>query len=115
MTPVLPDSPSALAHLVVWRLPDVGITLVDFLGGIGIGLAAVLKVAFTVRQYIYMGNNQVSIRVVRHHFHELMVFSPQQLHPSVICGCFACFPRDVTLVSEADLRHLGLVDMVIAG
>ena len=44
-----------------------------------------------------------------------MVLYPQQLHPTVIHVCFSCFPRDVTLISEADLQHLGLVDMVIAG
>ena len=44
-----------------------------------------------------------------------MMLYPQQLHPAAIHGCFARLPRDVTLMSEADLRHLGLVDMVIAG
>ena len=33
MTPLLPDSPSALAHLIVWRPPDTGITLVELFGG----------------------------------------------------------------------------------
>ena len=43
-----------------------------------------------------------------------MMLYPQQLHPAAIHGCFARLLRDVTLMSEADLRHLGLVDMVIA-
>ena len=44
-----------------------------------------------------------------------MVLYPDQLHPTAIHGCFSRLPRDVTLISEADLRHLGRVDMVIAG
>lgn len=47
--------------------------------------------------------------------HYLMVLYLQQLYMAAIRGCFAHFPRDVTFVSEADLRLLGLVDMVIAG
>ena len=44
-----------------------------------------------------------------------MVLYPQQLLPTAICGCFSRLSRDVTFISEADLRHLGPVDMVIAG
>ena len=54
----------------------------------------------------------MSTRVARHHFHQLMVLYPHQLHPTAICGCD---PRDVTLINEADLRHLGRVDMVTNG
>ena len=44
-----------------------------------------------------------------------MVLYRQQLYPTAIRGCFSRFPRDVPFISEADLRHLGPVDMVIAG
>ena len=68
-TSVVPDAPSALAHPILWRPPDVGITLVELFGGIGTGLAAVLEVALTVRRYVYVDNSPMSTRVARHHFH----------------------------------------------
>ena len=61
----------------MWRPPDVGITLVELFGGIGTGLAAMLEAGLTIRQYVYMDNNQVSTHVARHHFHQLMVLYPQ--------------------------------------
>jgi hypothetical protein len=114
-TPVLTDSPSALAHPIVWRPLNVGIILVEVFGGIGTGLAAVLEAGLTVRRYVYVDNSAVSTRVARHHLHQLMSLYPQQLQPTAIRGCFSRLPRDVTLISEDDLRHLGPVDMVIAG
>ena len=44
-TLVIPDSPSTLAHHILWRPPNVGITLVELFGGIGTGLVAVLELA----------------------------------------------------------------------
>ena len=114
-TLIISDALSALAHPILWQPSDVGITLVELFGGIGTSLAVVLEVGFTVRRYVYMDNSQVSTRVARHHLHQLMVLYPQQLPPTAIHGCFSRLPRDVTLISEADLRHLGPVDMVIAG
>ena len=99
----------------MWRPPDTGITLVELFGGIGTGLAAVLEAGLTVRRYVYVDNSQVSTRVARHHFHQLMGLYPHQLHPSAVRGCFTRLPRDVPLISEANLRQLGRVDMVIAG
>ena len=40
-TPVIPNAPSALAHPILWRPPDAGMTLVELFGGIGTGLMAV--------------------------------------------------------------------------
>ena len=57
MTPVILDSPSALAHPILWRPPDKGITLMEVFGGIGTRLAAVLEVGLTVRRYVYVDNN----------------------------------------------------------
>ena len=74
-----------------------------------------MEVGLTVSQYVYVDDNQVSTLVFHHHIHQLMVLYPQQLDLTVIRGCFACLPRDVTLISEADLQRLGLVDLVIAG
>ena len=48
-TPVISDALSALAHPILWRPPNTGITLVELFGGIGMGLAAVLEVGLTVR------------------------------------------------------------------
>jgi site-specific DNA-cytosine methylase len=87
---------------------------VEIFGGIGTELAAMLEAGLTVRRYVYVDNLKMSTRVARHHLHQLMLLYPQQLHPTAIRGCFSCLPRDVTLISEADLRHLGPMDMVIA-
>ena len=57
----------------------------------------------------------MSTRVARYHLHQLMVLYSQHLPLTTIRGCFSRLPRDVTLISEADLRHLDPVDMVIAG
>ena len=86
-----------------------GITLMELFGSIGTGLAAVLEAGLIVRRYVYVDNSQV-----RHHLRQLMVLYLQQLPPSAIRGCFSRFPRDITLISKADLRHFGLVDIVIA-
>jgi hypothetical protein len=59
-TPVLPDSPSAFAHPIVWRPPNTEIILVEIFGGIGTGLAVVLEAGLTVRRYVYVDNSQVS-------------------------------------------------------
>ena len=115
LSPRSPDSPSALAPPILWRPPEAEITLVELFGGIGTGLATVLEVGLTVRRYVYVDNSLVSTHVACHHLHQLMVLYPQQLPPTAIRGCFLRLPCDVTLISEADLRHLGLVDMVIAG
>ena len=64
-TLVIPDSPSALAHPILWRPPGVGIILVELFGGIGTGLTAVLEAGLTVRQYVYADNSQLSTRVAR--------------------------------------------------
>ena len=87
----------------------------DYFKGIGTWLAAVLEVGLTVKRYVYVDNSQVSTRVARHHLHQLMVLYPYQLYPTTIHGCFSRLPHDVTLISAADLCHLGPVDMVIAG
>ena len=68
-----------------------------------------------MKRYVYVDNSPVSTHVARHHLHHLMVLYPHQLHSIAIHGCFARLPCDVTLISEADLRHLGPMDMVIAG
>ena len=60
--PVIPDSPSTLSHPIVWRLPDVGITLVELFGGIGTRFAAVLKAGLTGQQYVYVDNSHMSTR-----------------------------------------------------
>ena len=114
-TLVTSDSLSTLARPILWCPPDNGITLVELFGAIGIGLAAVLEAGLTVNRYVYVDNSPVSTRTARHHLHQLMMLYPQQLHPTAIRGCFLRLPRDVTLISEADLRHLDAVDMVIAG
>ena len=74
-----------------------------------------MKTGLTVRQSVYVDDSQVSTHVVRHHFHQLMVLYPEQLDPAAIRVFFAHLPRDVTLISEANLQRLGPVDMVIAG
>ena len=52
--------------------------------------------------------------VPQHHLHQLMVLYPQYLHPNAIHECFPHLPRNITLISEADLQHLTPMDMVIA-
>ena len=114
-TPIIPDTPSALAHSILWRPPEAGIMLVELFGSITTGLVAVLEAGLTVRRYIYVNISQVSTRVARHHLQQLMVLYLQQLPLTAIHGCFSRPPCHVTFINEADLRHLGPVDMIITG
>lgn len=109
------SSTSLLARTIQWRPPDEGITLVELFAGIGTGLAAVLEAGLKVRRYIHVDSGFAANRAARHHMQRLLALYPEQLPPSAIHGCFGKLPRDVTLVSDDDLRRLGHVDLVIAG
>ena len=104
MTPIIPHRPSALVHSFCRVRQTRGLLRWKCLGGIETGLAAVLKAGLMVQRYVYVDNSQMSIYLVRHHFYQMMALYSQQLHPN-----------NVTLISEADLGRLDLVDMVIAG
>ncbi|HEY9806811.1 MAG TPA: DNA cytosine methyltransferase [Candidatus Obscuribacterales bacterium] len=106
---------SAFAQPIHWHPPDEGITLVELFAGIGTGLAAVLEAGLKVRRYIHVDTGFVSNRAARHHLHNLLALYPEQLPSSAIHGCFGQLPRDVTLISDEDLRRLGHVDLLIAG
>jgi hypothetical protein len=75
----------------------------------------VLEAGLKVRRYIHVDSGFVANRVARHHINRLLALYPEQLPPSAIHGCFGKLPRDVTLISDDDLRRLGHVDLVIAG
>ena len=114
--PLSTDSATPLlARTIQWRPSDEGITLVELFAGIGTGLAAVLEAGLTVRRYVHVDNGYAANRAARHHLQRLLALYATQLHPSAIRGCFGKLPRDVTLISEEDLRGLGHVDLVIAG
>ena len=114
--PLATDSSTPLlARTIQWRPPDEGITLVELFAGIGTGLAAVLEAGLKVRRYVHVDSGFAANRAARHHMQRLLALYPEQLPPSAIHGCFGKLPRDVTLVSEDDLRRLGHVDLVIAG
>ena len=87
----------------------------ELFAGIGTGLAAVLEAGLKVRRYIHVDTGFVPNRAARHHFQRLLALYPEQLPPSAIHGCFGHLPRDVTLISDEDLRRLGHVDLLIAG
>ena len=109
------SSTPLLARTIQWRPPDEGITLVELFAGIGTGLAAVLEAGLKVRRYIHVDSGFAANRAARHHMQRLLALYPEQLPPSAIHGCFGKLPRDVTLVSDDDLRRVGHVDLVIAG
>jgi hypothetical protein len=109
------SSTPLLARPIQWHPPDEGITLVELFAGIGTGLAAVLEAGLKVRRYIHVDSAFAANRTARHHMQRLLALYPDQLPPSAIRGCFGKLPRDVTLISEDDLRRLGHVDLIIAG
>ena len=106
---------SLLARPIQWQPPEEGITLVELFAGIGTGLAAVLEAGLKVRRYIHVDSGFAANRAARHHVQRLLGLYPEQLPPSAIRGCFGKLPRDVTLISDDDLRRLGHVDLIIAG
>ena len=109
------SSTPLLARPIQWQPPEEGITLVELFAGIGTGLAAVLEAGLKVRQYIHVDSGFAANRAARHHVQRLLALYPEQLPPSAIRGCFGKLPRDITLISEDDLRRLGHVDLLIAG
>ena len=109
------SSSSIFARPIHWHPPEDGITLVELFAGIGTGLAAVLEAGIKVRRYIHVDTGFVSNKAARHHLQRLLALYPEQLSSSAIHGCFGQLPRDVTLISDEDLRRLGHVDLLIAG
>ncbi len=49
-----------LCQLITWTLPKKRITLLEFFGGISIGLEALLQSGMVVRRYFYVNINPVA-------------------------------------------------------
>ena len=109
------SSSFSFAQPIRWQPPPEGIILVEILGGIGTGLAAMLEAGITVRRYIYVDNGYTANRVVQHHTQQLLLRYNVQLSASAILGCCGKLPHDVTIINDEHLKRLGLVDLIIAG
>jgi hypothetical protein len=53
-----------LCELITWTPPKEGITLLEFFGGIGIGLEALLQLGMVVRRYFYIDIDPITRQVV---------------------------------------------------
>jgi len=66
-----------LRQLITWTPPKEGITLLEFFGGIGIGLEALLQSGMVVRRYFYIDIDPIARQVAASKMMELIARFPQ--------------------------------------
>jgi site-specific DNA-cytosine methylase len=84
-------------------------------GGIGSGLAAVLKVGIKVQHYVYVDIDDTAKQVAKQHTQRLKTQFPELLATSAIISSFSTLVGDVALLSKKYIQWLGNVDLVIVG
>lgn len=101
------------AQPIYWHPPKEGITLEELFVSIGIDLVVVLEAKLKVGWYIHMDTRFVPKQGVRHLLLRLLAIYQEQLPPSAIHGYFGHIHRDVTFITDEDLRRLGHLDLFI--
>jgi hypothetical protein len=66
-----------LYQLITWTPPKEGITLLEFFGGIGTGLEALLQSGMVVRRYLYVDIDPIAKQVVTSRMKEFTTRFPQ--------------------------------------
>jgi hypothetical protein len=64
-------------QLITWTSPKEGITLLEFFGGIGIGLEALLQSRMVVRRYFHVDIDPIARQVAISRMMELIARFPQ--------------------------------------
>ncbi|CAI7786053.1 unnamed protein product, partial [Closterium sp. NIES-53] len=91
-------------HQTDWRQP---IRLVELFGGIGAGLAAVVRSGIAVRQWIYVEQAPAARKMAEHHALKLHVEFPELLNREVIREAMGRTIHDVRKVTETEVASWG--------
>ncbi|CAI7814182.1 unnamed protein product [Closterium sp. NIES-54] len=91
------------------------IRLVELFGGIGAGLAAVVRNGIAVKQWIYVEQAAEVRKIAEHHAWELHREFPKLLRGDVIKAAMSRGVNDVKAITEAEVASWGHVDLLVAG
>ncbi|CAI7909129.1 unnamed protein product [Closterium sp. NIES-54] len=105
----LMDEPSQQTD---WQQP---IRLVELFGGIGAGLAAVVRNGIAVKQWICVEQAAEVRKIAKHHAWELHREFPELLRGDVIKAAMSRGVNDVKAITEAEVASWGHVDLLVAG
>lgn len=81
-----------LSRVVRWQPHVVGITLMEFFGGISTKPIAMLEAILHNTCHIYIDSNVVSLKATWHHIQQWLAQYPNQLVSSVVSTCFTLLP-----------------------
>jgi hypothetical protein len=87
-----------LCQLITWTLPNEGITLLKFFGGIGRGFKALLQSGMVVWRYFYVDINPIARQVAASRMMELTAIFPQQFATITWKASFTFLPFDIQLI-----------------
>ncbi|CAI5973665.1 unnamed protein product [Closterium sp. NIES-65] len=95
-----------------WLQP---IRMVELFGGIGAGLAAVLKAGVAVKEWIYVEKDTRVRKMAENHAKKLQEEYPELLGEEVIERAMRGTVRDVRHITRDMVRSWGHVDLLVAG
>jgi len=104
-----------LRQPITWTPPKEGITLLEFFGGIGTRLEALLQSGMVVRRYFYVDIDPIARQVVASRMKEFTTRFPQQFTTTAWKASFTFLPFDIQLIQKKHMELLGLVDLIISG
>jgi len=104
-----------LHQLITSTSPKEEITLLEFFGGIGIGLEALLQLGMVVRSISMQTFNLIVKQVVTSRMMELIARFPKQFVTTTWKANFTFLPSDIQLIQKKHMELLGLVDFIILG
>jgi site-specific DNA-cytosine methylase len=91
------------------------ITLLEFFGGIGIGLKALLQSRMVVQKYFYVDIDPIARQVVASRMMELIAKFPQQFVITAWKASFTFLHYNIQLIQKKHMKLLGPVDLIISG
>ena len=94
---------------------ESGYNVLSLFSGIGSDLEALLQSGYTVANYWAVEIHPTARRVSESRYQQLLLRHPGQISQEAVAQVHTRLPQDVELISEADIRDLGGVDLLIAG
>jgi hypothetical protein len=87
-----------LRQLITWTPPKEGITLLEFFGGIGTGLKALLQSRMAVQKYFYVDIDLIARQVAALRMMEPIARFPQWFATTTWKASFTLLPSDIQLI-----------------
>ena len=116
---VPPETPNREGQVdiasVFWKPSGEGYNVLSLFSGIGSDLEALLRSGYQIANYWAVEIQPSARRVAESRYQQLLLQYSGQLNQDSVSQVHTRLPQDVELVSEADLRELGGVDLLIAG